>query len=68
MNTFSGAFLSVQVLLKHGGYFMGSLLKSHETFDAYLHLAKNEKYSKYLQDATQFNSANILRKKPVGKY
>ena len=65
MNIFSGAFLSVQVLLKHGGYFMGSLLKSHETFDAYLHLAKNEKYSKYLQDVHNFIPPTFYEKNPL---
>jgi hypothetical protein len=36
--------------LKPGGYFIASLLKDHEIFDAYCKAAFNEKYSKYLYD------------------
>lgn len=65
INIFSGAFSSVQILLKHGGYFIGSLLKSHGVYEAYLYLAKNEKYSEYLQDVHNFIPPTYYEKNPL---
>jgi hypothetical protein len=43
-------FARIYELLKPGGYFVASVLKDHEIFDAYCKAAVNEEYSKYLYD------------------
>lgn len=46
--------MSIKSLLKPNGKFICSLLKTHIIFDAYVKVATDEKFSKYMKDVQKF--------------
>lgn len=64
LNSFIRAFAHISNLLKPNGMFVGSMMKAHATFDAYVELAKNNKFSEYMQDYREAAPAIYQDSKP----